>query len=61
MLREDLKISINLALVSREMPRFNGGSLWHITPDTISVITLGGSQTDRHYQCNHVGWVSSPH
>ena len=32
MLREALKISIPLALVSREVPRFHGGSLWHSTP-----------------------------
>ena len=31
-LREALKISSPLALVSREVPRFHGGSLWHSTP-----------------------------
>ena len=31
MLREALKISSPLALVSREVPRFHGGSLWHTT------------------------------
>ena len=30
-LREALKISSPLALVSREVPRFHGGSLWHST------------------------------
>ena len=30
-LREALKISSPLALVSREVPRFHGGSLWHTT------------------------------
>ena len=32
MLREALKISSPLPLVSREVPRFHGGSLWHSTP-----------------------------
>ena len=32
MLREALKISSPLVLVSREVPRFHGGSLWHSTP-----------------------------
>ena len=32
MLREALKISSPLALVSGEVPRFHGGSLWHSTP-----------------------------
>ena len=32
MLREALKISRPLALVSREVPRFHGGSLWHSSP-----------------------------
>ena len=31
-LREVLKISSPLALLSREVPRFHGGSLWHCTP-----------------------------
>ena len=35
MLREALKISSPLALVSREVPRFHGGSLWHSTPGSI--------------------------
>ena len=29
MLRKALKISSPLVLVSREVPRFHGGSLWH--------------------------------
>ena len=32
MLREALKISSPLPLVSGEVPRFHGGSLWHSTP-----------------------------
>ena len=31
-LREAQKISSPLALISREVPRFHGGSLWHSTP-----------------------------
>ena len=31
MLRESLKISSPLALISREVPRFHGGSLWYTT------------------------------
>ena len=32
MLREALEISSPLALISGEVPRFHGGSLWHSTP-----------------------------
>ena len=32
MLRKALKISRPLALVLREVPRFHGGSLWHVSP-----------------------------
>ena len=32
MLRKALKISRPLPLVSGEVPRFHGGSLWHSTP-----------------------------
>ena len=32
MLREALKISSPLALISREVLRFHGRSLWHTTP-----------------------------
>ena len=32
MLGEALKISSPLALISKEVPRFHGGSLWHSTP-----------------------------
>ena len=46
MLREALKISSPLALVSREVPRFHGGSLWHCTPgaDTSPEQTPPGSR-----------------
>ena len=37
MLREALKISSPPALVSREVPRFHGGSLWHSTSEGFSV------------------------
>ena len=42
MLRKALKISRPLSLVSGEVPRFHGGSLWHASPDTIvhSVATV---------------------
>ena len=33
MLREAQKISRPLPLISRKVPRFYGGSLWHSTPD----------------------------
>ena len=35
MLREALKISSPLTLLSRELPRFHGESLWHSTPDPL--------------------------
>ena len=31
-LREAQKISGRLPLISEEMPRFHGGSLWHVSP-----------------------------
>ena len=36
MLRKALKISKPVPLVSGEVPRFHGGSLWHSTPVLIS-------------------------
>ena len=40
MLREALEISRPLALVSREVPRFHGGSLWHSTPVLTTNISM---------------------
>ena len=35
MLREALEISSPLPLISGEVPRYHGGSLWHTTPVSV--------------------------
>ena len=39
LLRETLKIIIRVSLVSKEVPRFHGRSLWHSTPRRTQVQT----------------------
>ena len=50
MLREALKISSPLALVSREVPRFHGGSLWHSTPGNREVGGFVNSAVNRTHE-----------
>ena len=61
MLREALKISSPLPLVSGEVPRLHGGSLWHSTPVTVTETgtdTLRVNRPLRSIQTKRCEWGS---
>ena len=61
MFREALKISSPLALVSREVPRFHGGSLWHSTPVHQQHARITSSNFYFHFMLNSNTVISKFH